>query len=48
MRLGATAWAHVDLDGAGGLYQPHSGINEAWKVVAGTEQAGEQHGQLPW
>jgi len=42
-RLGATAWAYVSLDRAGGLYQPHGGINEALKVVAGIEQSGEQH-----
>ena len=48
MRLGAAAWAHVDSGGAGGFDPPHSGVDEAWKVVTGIEQAGEQHEQLPW
>jgi len=48
MRLGASAWTHVDLDDAGGFKQPHGGIDEAWKVVAGIEQPGKQHGRLPW
>jgi len=48
VRLGAAARAHLDLDGIGGLDQPHSGVDEARKVVAGIEQPGEQHDQLPW
>ena len=46
MRLGA--WTHVDLDDAGGFKQPHSGVDEAWKVVAGIEQPSKQHGRQPW
>ena len=48
MRLGAAARTHVDLNGAGGFKQPHSGIDEAWEVMAGIEQPSEQHVQLPW
>ena len=41
------AGTHLGLDGAGGFDQPYSGIDEAWKVMVGIEQPGEQHGQLP-
>ena len=47
VRLGAAARLHVDSGGAGGFDQPHSGIDEAWKVVTGIEQPGKQHGRLP-
>ena len=46
VRLGASARPNIDLDGAGGLHQPHGGIDEPREVVTGIEQTGKQHGRL--
>jgi len=43
-RLGPLARANIDLDGIDGRLQPGPGVNKAGEMMAGIEQAGQQHG----